>query len=1438
MKSIGICIGASTISLVELRQSDSGTIIKERLWTESHHGEPKKALQKILGTLDLRQGHKIAITGRQFKQLVKLSAISETEAVENAILHFNGRSAWPKAVISAGAETFLVYVIGGDGRIASVQTGNKCASGTGEFFLQQIRRMGISLEEAGRLGDAEESYSVSGRCSVFCKSDCTHAANKGVPKERIVAGLCEMMAGKVLEIMKQVPRDNVMIIGGTTRNQAFVDHLAGKIHNLVVPEDAAGYEALGAAIWALRNETAPYPGLDTLFGEEKSSFVFLPPIADAADRVEFKTHERGVAKQGDRCILGLDVGSTTTKAILLRLEDDRILASAYLRTNGDPVGASRECYASLSRQLADLQDEVHIISLGVTGSGRYIAGLHAMTDGIINEIAAHATAALHFNPSVDTIFEIGGQDAKYTYLTNGVPSDYAMNEACSAGTGSFLEESAQEAFGIVTDQIGEIAMLGKRPPNFNDQCAAFISSDIKRALHESLAQEDVVAGLVYSICMNYHKRVKGSRPVGKMVFMQGGVCHNRAVPLAMASITGKRITVPPEPGLMGAYGVALEIKRRLDLCLTEERNYSLRELMHREMEYGKSFLCNGGKEKCDRKCKIARIRIDGRTFPFGGACNRWYNLRFKKDIDTEKLDHVARYEKMVFAEKQGDREESQKTIGISKSFFTNAYYPLYYHFFTALGFRILLAEEVEQEGLNRKGAPFCYPAEIAHGFLSNLLGKEIDYLFLPHFKAQLSEHGLKRSIACPISQAEPYYLRSAFKDHRHFQRLLQNDRILSPVIDFSQGFAVAEREFIQLAADLKCSRQRARRAYAQAVEAQKKLITGIREEGLRAIQDLEGDPDTFAVVIFGRSYNAFVSESHLGIPHKFASRGIRVIPVDMLPADNEEIDQNMYWAAGRTILKGAKYVARHPQLFGCYITNFSCGPDSFLITTFRDQMGQKPSLTLELDSHTADAGLETRIEAYIDIIKSHIELNKRGKVPAVKADEIPSGRLDLYQRKVIDSQGRQYSFDDPRVHVIFPCLGGFTIEAMAAAFKGSGVRATALPPADKQVLELGKSHALCRECLPLLLTTGSLIKYLQENPESEEILLYFMPSSHGPCRFGQYSIFVRDLARKLGIHNLVLYSPGDEKGYGGVGDRKLVAKIWATMVLADIMQDIYSVVLTNAVNKDSALQILRGEWQRILKYFAEGIELDELADVLRETAATLKAIQVKRSIQETPFILLTGEIYVRHDDLSRQDLLERLAEQGFVPKVASVLEWMYYNNWLCRNGLIATQLPLKEQISFFLKHRFMKAEERRMKQIMAESGLLPYQLVDLKGTIARARHLINPALTGEAMLTVGAALNEVPELYCGAIAIGPFGCMPNRVSEAILSREMNREGKLATGNNHGDNARIMERIDNLPFLAIETDGEPYPQTITARLEAFLLQAGRIHEERRRFALDS
>ena len=885
--SLGLCLGATSISMARVAAPIQGRSSngKDRPRLIDHHsivhdGNPKETLIRALARLDMDSVDRIAATGRKFRTLLNLTALPEPEAVEAAFRWVVPAGASCPAVISAGGETFMVYVLDPAGRIVNVVTGNKCASGTGEFFLQQLRRMDVTLDQAARWAVDTEPYRVSGRCSVFCKSDCTHATNKGIPKARVTAGLCRMMADKILELLKGVERRNIMLTGGTSRNRMMVRYLEEAIPGLMIPDQAACFEALGAALLAQERPTRPFPGLGALFSEKHAAFQTLPPLSGATPHVDFKTMARGAAQPGDACILGLDVGSTTTKAALVRRRDKAILESVYLRTNGDPVGASRQCYRAISQGLAARVDPaaLSIVGLGVCGSGRQIAGLHALTEGVINEIIAHAAAAVHFDPRVDTLFEIGGQDAKYTYITNGVPSDYAMNEACSAGTGSFLEESALETLGLAMEEIADSALVGTKPPNFNDQCAAFIASDIKNAVHDGVGHHDIVAGLVYSICMNYNNRVRGNRPVGERIFMQGGVCYNRAVPLAMATLVGKPIVVPPEPGLMGAFGAALVIDQRLEDGLMEPGRFDLAALAQRKVRYGKSFVCNGGRTGCDRQCTIARIEMEGRVYPFGGACNRYVNLLRKVHYDIEALDQVRQRQEMVFAPVDGPGGATpapRGRVGINRSFLVHAYFPLYHEFFRSLGFEVVLPESPAQAGIDRRNSAFCYPGELAHGFFHDLLTSRgpLDFLFLPPpARCAGPGHGGKRP-GLPPGPGRALLPPGGLCLDPGGAEKKTGSGFCRPVLDLGMGAGGVHGQLMATARQMGIRGDAARQAAKSALARQQALEAHIRARGRKILKAIAADPQRFAVVVLGRPYNAFAREAHMGIPHKICLPG-------------------------------------------------------------------------------------------------------------------------------------------------------------------------------------------------------------------------------------------------------------------------------------------------------------------------------------------------------------------------------------------------------------------------------------------------------------------------------------------------------------------------------------------------------------------------------------
>ncbi|MCF7862088.1 acyl-CoA dehydratase activase [Candidatus Woesearchaeota archaeon] len=1456
MKATGICIGASSIKYVVIEENNStenkksshDKIVKDKIndgnskykIIESkiitHEGNPRKYFTEL--PLD---GY-VCVTGRKFKDLIDLPKITEPQATELALSAIEGDQKF-NALISLGSENFILYELN-QNKIIKVRTGNKCASGTGEFFLQQIGRMNVNIDEAIKLARDAEPYYVSGRCSVFCKSDCTHALNKGIPTGRVCAGLGDMIAEKVTELLQA--KNDIAVVGGVTKNAYVMDKLREKIDNLVIPDNANFFEAFGAAVYAYENQTeSKKSDINTM----KSTFSTLPPLSNAKDMVSFSDEKKGVPVEGDECILGLDVGSTTTKAALVRTSDNAVLASVYLRTNGNPIKASRECYEEINKQLDEQGVGVGVIGLGVTGSGRHISGLHAMTEGIINEIIAHATAAAYYDKDVDTILEIGGQDAKYTYLINGVPCDYAMNEACSAGTGSFLEEAASETLKVHYLDIQDIALKGKNPPNFNDQCAAFISSDIKNASHENISREDIIAGLVYSICMNYNNRVKGARKLGNKIFMQGGVCYNKAVPLAMAQLIKKPIIVPPDPGLMGAFGVALEVKNRIEIGLMQKQEFNLKDLFQREVEYGKSFKCPGADEKCDIGCQINIIKIDGKAYPFGGACNKYYNALHNISNDDGTLDFVKMRQEAVYmdyyegyvkdndpnqAEKADDPKtddsvrngsesngpktsDNRKTVGILRSFMTNTLFPLYFHFFESLGMKVILSDEVDPEGIKKTGSSFCYPVEIAHGMMQNLVDKKPDYIMLPlitELPVKNEKKANYRHSTCVVVQGEPFFLQSAFRDIE--------SEILVPVFYFSKGYDNMHEEFIKLGEELGFSDEAAEEAYHNGLEKQEEFFNRRREIGKEYIKKIEENPERIGVVLFGRPYNAFAREANMGIPRKFASRGVYIIPFDCLPYDHFDPLEGMYWAIAQEILKAARMVKNHPQLYGTFITNFSCGPDSFTVGYFRDIMKTKPSLTLELDSHSADAGINTRIEAFLDIVDRYRKLNIQEPVDKghARANLILEGKKMFFK----SSKGELVPLTDERVKIVIPSMGRLLSKMSAAALTGAGLNSVVVPMPTFDTLMKGRGHTSCKECLPLILTTASLLEYYENVKKDGEFMVYFMPTTDGNCRFAQYSVFMNKLIDKQKLEDVALLSLTSTNGYAGMGFKNLF-NVLKGVIISDVMDDIKNSLYVLAKDRKSAMDVFNSEVERLVKCLSTG---GNLYDTLEIVADALAEIPLKGKLSDAKKVLVVGEIYVRRDEFSSQGVIDRLGDKDIICHRSHTLEWLYYVDFYV-DTIMKYDLSLAEKIEFFGRKFVQRHFERKIKGIMEKTGLYDYDEVDIKKLVEYGEKFIKIELAGEPILGIGAFFSEIGHKIDGAISIGPFACLPSRITEAIMNEESKVEGnkRLHCLGSYGR----LKKYNNLPFLAVECDGNPFPQIIESQIEAFALQVERMHESR-------
>jgi len=544
--------------------------------------------------------------------------------------------------------------------------------------------------------------------------------------------------------------------------------------------------------------------------------------------------------------------------------------------------------------------------------------------------------------------------------------------------------------------------------------------------------------------------------------------------------------------------------------------------------------------------------------------------------------------------------------------------------------------------------------------------------------------------------------------------------------------------------------------------------------------------------------------------------------MDFLDVGNIAPQDRMYWSIGQIILKGAELVKKHPQLFGTFITNFSCGPDSFIVGFYRNALGKKPSLTLELDNHTADAGLETRIEAFLDIVARYRAMEREEADPVYET--MAESHIDDGQLVITTSDGERIPLSHPRVKLVLPSMSQWLIRGFAAACHRVGVRAEALPAMSEEDLKKGKGNTLCKECLPMQLTTGTLLNYLDRRPDNE-VTVYFMPTTEGPCRFGQYQVFMRNMIKQRGIRDVTFLSLSSDDNYGGLG-AEFVKLGWYSSVIADCFESMHNLMLVNAVDPKQATTRLRAKFEEVLTAIESGGR-PAMRESLKRVSLELATIPGKRPTAEVPTILLVGEIYVRSEGLARRWLPEHLSRHGIATYVAPVHEWMHYTNYEFEHQI--NDLPTTKKMRFLnrIKWKIMIKAEDDVKQLLSGSDWLIHRVVDINHLVKAGEQFISRNLIGEAILTVGGPIAEVGTHFCGAISIGPFGCMPNRLAESILNLNFDREHLLRFRKDEEPD-RVTARMNNLPFLAIESDGSPFPQLIEARLESFVLQAKRLH----------
>lgn len=1393
MNFIGLDAGSVSVKCVVL--DERGKKLYGRY--ERHKGHPLSLALKMIKDIPSHfmgevPPFSLSVTGsagRLIASVLKIKPVNEIVAQA-----FATHTLLPqvKTIIEMGGEDSKLIILGEDGcAIKDFSMNSVCAAGTGSFLDQQAERLRLTIEEFGTLAlKSKKPPRIAGRCSVFAKSDMIHLQQIATPVEDIVAGLCFAVArnfkGSISRGRKAIRP--VAFQGGVAANQGMVrafKEIFG-IEDLLVPDDHAFMGAMGAALKNLRDGCAQHFDISLLEGFLASYRPLdegYPPLSDEQNDV--RSDVKGYAFSSGihllsslkktRAYLGIDIGSISTNLAVLD-EEGRLLSKRYLMTAGRPIEA---VCRGLSEIGDELGNEVEILGVGTTGSGRYMIADYVGADIVKNEITAQATAAAVIDKHVDTIFEIGGQDSKYISLKDGVIVDFEMNKACAAGTGSFLEEQAEKLNISIKGEFAQNALSAQHPCRLGERCTVFMENSLMANLQKGADKKDLLAGLAYSIVQNYINRVVAGKHIGENIFFQGGVAFNRSVVSAFEKYLQKKITVPPHHDVTGAIGMALIAMQHMQSTASRS-TFKGFELSKRSYEIT-SFSCKG----CPNVCEINRVKIAGEEgfLFYGGRCEK-YDVRKKRhssfpDLFAFRQELLWREHERRKETAKDDHRGARPSIGIPYIFFFHDYLPYWTTLLWELGFEVVVSEKTNRQilnaGLERVLSEACFPVKVAHGHLSHLIDQTLDAVFLPSFiNLSTPEDEYEKGMACPHTQTIPYVSNIAFK----------GIKLITPVINLRRGRTFLLNELKRAFKPFGIKKYRIERAVDAAEKAQSVFDQGIREKG----REILSHHKETAVVIIGRAYNAFDSGVNLQIPKKLADLGVMAIPFDFLPVEQYSLCHewpNMYWRSGQRILRAARFVKESGNLYPIFIGNFLCGPDSFILKYFKQEMGTKPFLHIEIDEHSADAGAITRCEAFMDSVQNRIA-GHPGHTES-RDNTITAPHLSHTLRHA----ERTIYLPRMSVHAF----------AVAAAFEHCGISAEVLPETDKTAIDLGKKFVSGKECYPCLVTTGDMVKKVSQPDFVPEKSAFFMPSGTGPCRFGQYNVFQKSVLNTLGLTSVPIFSPVQDTSFYadlGVVGKEFSLHSWRGIIAYELLTKSLHETRPYECEKGSADRLYE-EYVQELYHVLRGRNGNSVEAVLSRIRNDFRHLPVTR--EKRPLIGIIGEIFVRSHRFSNENLVRKIETLGGEVWLAPVEEWVYYVN---RMGLQKALLKKDTSaiMSFVLKRFFQKRIEHKYSRLFRDF-LKTLHEPDTKEILRKASPYVHSSFEGETILSVGKCIDLIEKGAAGIVNAMPFGCMPGTIVTAML--------------------RGITRDYGIPCISIPYDGTESP-TIEIQLEAFMDQA--------------
>ena len=1284
---LGLDIGSVSATAVEMTPDKQ--IVKKVSF--QHKGDMTAAVESILDCFSSSTIGAVAATEGTPSLIAASKRYDGRISLICAVKHLHPEI---RSVLSVGGEQFALIRFDGDGNYVDTRANTSCAAGTGSFLDQQAGRLNIDgIEELSRI--AVESGGafpeIASRCAVFAKTDLIHAQQEGYTLAEICDGLCHGLAKNIADTVFASRKQShpVLFVGGVALNRSVTSHLevlAGV--PFVTDEMALYYGAIGVALELIQDgdilipeQPLSIPG-DILREETfTKEYHYLPlalrlseyPDFEGIDGYEFPFLKEGLQNvvevdiyerpQGGeiQATLGIDIGSTSTKAMVVGM-DKQVIAGFYTRTSGRPMGA----VSGIFEAIEDLAEKLGVTfawkGVGTTGSGRKFIGRIVGADLFLDEITAHARAACELNPDVDTIIEIGGQDAKFTTLKDGMVTSSVMNNVCAAGTGSFIEEQALKLGCGVRDYSART--LGVRAPMCSDRCTVFMERDINHYLASGFSVDDVLASALHSVRENYLVKVADEGRIGDVIFFQGATAKNKALVAAFEQRLGKKILVSKYCHLTGALGTALTL---IDdgVSQTEFRGTGL----HRETISVTSEVC----ALCNNRCKITVADVAGEKVAYGFLCGRDYESTSFVSCNTAGFD-LLKARKRVYRQAPVTECRHPEVIGIPAALHLHEDLPFWKCFFSALSIKTVTSEGFKpavKEGKNLTGAEFCAPMTALHGHVSHLADKS-DFVFLPYYIENKNPEKGGRRQYCYYTQFSPAVLSASSLGGRA--------KLLTPTLKYIYSGVHTRYQLYRMMKEVTgkhISFFEVSTAYNKAqafMEASKVKIRGLFDEAFKPDEGL-------SVALLGRPYTVLSPYANNRIPEIFADRGVKSFFQDMIPqGDSSKIRpmlDELHWNYAAKILEGAEAAAHTPGLYPVFITSFKCAPDSFITDAFKKVMeaNNKPYLILELDEHDSSVGYETRIEAAIRSFRNHHAQTEKG-VSRDYALVNPDLALDMRNK-----------------NVVIPNWDAITCRLLAENLKREGFTTYLIQETPSTIQKSLKFNT--GQCIPVNAIAQGFIECMEANELDPANTVLWMSHSELACNIKLYPHFIKS--------HLKAHGGGMEKAGVFVGQLSFIDVSIRAGVNAYFAY-LFGGLLRKMICRVRPYEVSPGATDRVAERSME-ILCDAMAGYRTKESAVVQVtelfVKIKVRKESRIKVALFGDLYVRDNNVMNQDLVRVIEAHGGeaittpYSDYAKMIAEKYFRKWFSE-GKYMNVLSYKPLLAAMntLERRYLKYFEQ------------------------------------------------------------------------------------------------------------------------------------------------